>query len=43
MDPMILTASGIPATYFSGMATPNNTRVETPSTMPIARNRRKKV
>jgi hypothetical protein len=38
-QPTIVTACGMPAKYFNGMATPSNSRNETPSTRPMARRR----
>ena len=35
MDPTIVTAIGIPPAYFSGIAMPNRTSVETPSICPM--------
>src|SRR5687768_1999544 len=39
MDPTIVTARGTPPKYFSGMAIPNKTSVETPSMAPSTRRR----
>ena len=38
-QPATVTACGIPAKYLSGIAIPNKTRKETPSTIPTARSR----
>jgi len=39
IHPTIFTAIGMPARYFSGIATPRRMRNETPSTRPAARKR----